>query len=115
MFSRTKYTPGVTDFMSLQYISLPGVSGIVAHVDIGGYDGDDSLYLTTPVGLEDILDNIHKSHIASLTKDVYAGKAEAIPSIEYFGGKLIDPEIALDIEGLTVSYDNHKNTYRLWS
>ncbi|KAK7745758.1 beta subunit of fatty acid synthetase [Diatrype stigma] len=65
--------------------------------------------------IKDILDNIHESHITSLTQDVYGGKAEAIPTIEYFGGKLIEPEIPLDIEGLTVSYDDQKNTYRLSS
>ncbi|RYP75527.1 hypothetical protein DL769_003814 [Monosporascus sp. CRB-8-3] len=65
--------------------------------------------------IKDILDSIHNSHIASLTRDVYGGNAEAIPVIEYFGGKLVDPEIPLDIEGLTVSYDNQKNTYRLSS
>ena len=36
---------------SSQYVTLPGVSGVVAHVEIGSYNNDDSLYLTTPVGL----------------------------------------------------------------
>ncbi|KZV76550.1 hypothetical protein PENSPDRAFT_747723 [Peniophora sp. CONT] len=31
-----------------EYVSLPGVRGVVAHVEIGGFDNDDSLYLTTP-------------------------------------------------------------------
>lgn len=65
--------------------------------------------------IKDILDGIHKAHIASLTQDVYQGKAESIPVIEYFGGKLIDAEIPHDIEGLTVSHDNAKETYRLSS
>src|SRR5690606_36270757 len=38
--------------------------------------------------------------------------ASKIHTIEYFGGKLIETEIPLDIEGLTVSIDAHKNTYR---
>lgn len=65
--------------------------------------------------IQDILDGIHDAHISYLTRDIYAGKAESIPTIEYFGGKLIDTEMPLDIEGLTVSYDQHKNTYRLSS
>lgn len=65
--------------------------------------------------IKDILDGIHKGHIANLLRDIYQGKEESIPTMEYFGGKLVDPEIPLDIEGLTVSYDNNKNTYRLSS
>ena len=65
--------------------------------------------------IKDILDGIHNAHIAGLTKDVYAD-AEPIPTVEYFGGRLSDPEIpADDVEGLTVSYDQDKNTYRLSS
>ncbi|KAI1394207.1 beta subunit of fatty acid synthase [Hypoxylon trugodes] len=65
--------------------------------------------------IKDILDGIHNAHISNLTRDVYGNKPESIPTIEYFGGKLINTEIPLDIEGLTVSYDQHKNTYRLSS
>ncbi|XXG94116.1 beta subunit of fatty acid synthetase [Hypoxylon texense] len=65
--------------------------------------------------IKEILDGIHDAHISYLTRDIYADKIETIPTIEYFGGKLIDPEMPLDIEGLTVSYDQHKNTYRLSS
>ncbi|KOS21665.1 Fatty acid synthase subunit beta [Escovopsis weberi] len=64
---------------------------------------------------KDILDNIHNAHIASLTRDYYNDDEGSIPSIEYFGGKLVESEIPLDVEGLTVSYDAHKNTYRLSS
>ncbi|KAI1764571.1 beta subunit of fatty acid synthase [Hypoxylon sp. FL1150] len=65
--------------------------------------------------IQEILDGIHDAHISYLTRDIYANMAESIPTIEYFGGKLIDTEMPLDIEGLTVSYDQHKNTYRLSS
>ncbi|KAK3324294.1 acyl transferase domain-containing protein [Cercophora scortea] len=65
--------------------------------------------------IKDILDGIHNAHIAGLTRDVYNNKTSLIPTVEYFGGKLIDSEIPLDIEGLTVVYDEHKNTYRLSS
>ncbi|KAL6898162.1 beta subunit of fatty acid synthase [Trichoderma evansii] len=65
--------------------------------------------------IQDILDNIHNAHIASLTKDLYNDDEASIPGTEYFGGKLVDAEIPLDVEGLTVSYDTHKNTYRLAS
>ncbi|KAL7933753.1 beta subunit of fatty acid synthase [Trichoderma chlorosporum] len=65
--------------------------------------------------IQDILDNIHNSHIASLTRDFYNNDEASIPATEYFGGKLVETEIPLDVEGLTVSYDTHKNTYRLSS
>lgn len=64
--------------------------------------------------IKDILDNIHNAHIAGLLRDVYGGKETSIPTIEYFGGKLVEAEIPVDdVEGLTVSYDTDKNTYRL--
>ncbi|KAK5998239.1 Fatty acid synthase subunit beta [Cladobotryum mycophilum] len=65
--------------------------------------------------IKEILDNIHNSHITSLTKDYYSGDESAIPTIEYFGGKLVESEIPIDVEGLTVGYDTQKNTYRLAS
>ncbi|PNY29863.1 Fatty acid synthase subunit beta [Tolypocladium capitatum] len=65
--------------------------------------------------IQDILDGIHKSHIASLTKDYYNDDESSIPAVEYFGGRLVESDIPLDVEGLTVSYDTHKNTYRLSS
>jgi len=65
--------------------------------------------------IKDILDGIHSGHIAMLTKDVYEGDETSIPTIEYFGGKLIETETPVDLEGLTVSEDNEKNTYRLSS
>ncbi|KAI0021548.1 beta subunit of fatty acid synthase [Xylariomycetidae sp. FL0641] len=70
-----------------------------------------SIKLDEPI--KDILDGIHNAHIASLTKDVYDGKAESIPTTEYFGGKLVETEMPEDIEGLTVSEDAEKSTYRL--
>ncbi|KZV70667.1 hypothetical protein PENSPDRAFT_752335 [Peniophora sp. CONT] len=33
------------------YVSEPDLHGLIAKIEIGGYDGDDALYLTTPVGL----------------------------------------------------------------
>ncbi|KAF4816661.1 Fatty acid synthase subunit beta [Colletotrichum siamense] len=65
--------------------------------------------------IKDILDGIHKTHVQYLTRDRYNGDAKSIPTIEYFGGKLIDTEVPVeDVDGLTVSYDDaHKNTYRL--
>lgn len=65
--------------------------------------------------IQSILDGIHLAHIDLLTKDYYGGDESKIPTIEYFGGKLVESEIPLDVEGLTVSYDTHKNTYRLSS
>lgn len=63
--------------------------------------------------IKDILDSIHDGHIEYLTKDIYEGDSSKIPTIEYFGGKLVDSEIPLDSEGVTVSYDSNKNTYRV--
>ncbi|KAI9901602.1 hypothetical protein N3K66_003419 [Trichothecium roseum] len=63
--------------------------------------------------IKDILDGIHETHISMLTKDFYGDDASSIPAIEYFGGKLVDSQIPLDIEGLTVSQDAEKNIYRL--
>ncbi|CAM1511185.1 Fc.00g086980.m01.CDS01 [Cosmosporella sp. VM-42] len=65
--------------------------------------------------IQSILDGIHNSHIDFLTRDLYTGIKASIPTTEYFGGKLVDSEIPLDVEGLTVSYDTTKNTYRLSS
>ncbi|KAK4456910.1 putative fatty acid synthase subunit beta [Cladorrhinum samala] len=65
--------------------------------------------------IKDILDGIHHGHIAGLTKDLYDGDASKIPTVEYFGGKLIESEIPLDVEGLTISVDVNKSTYRLSS
>ncbi|KAI1814482.1 fatty acid synthase beta subunit dehydratase [Poronia punctata] len=65
--------------------------------------------------IKDILDGIHNGHISMLTDDVYEGDASAIPTIEYFGGKLIETEAPVDLDGLVVSEDDQKNTYRLSS
>ncbi|KAK0715299.1 acyl transferase domain-containing protein [Lasiosphaeris hirsuta] len=65
--------------------------------------------------IKDILDGIHNGHIAGLTKDLYGGDASRIPVVEYFGGKLIESAIPLDVEGLTISLDVNKNTFRLSS
>ncbi|KFA62455.1 hypothetical protein S40285_05831 [Stachybotrys chlorohalonatus IBT 40285] len=65
--------------------------------------------------IKEILDGIHEGHIAMLKKDLYRNNDANIPTIEYLGGKLIETEIPLDVEGLTVNYDTHKNTYRLSS
>ncbi|KAJ2906352.1 putative fatty acid synthase beta subunit dehydratase protein [Zalerion maritima] len=64
--------------------------------------------------IQSIMDGIHHGHIAALTKDLYGGDESKIPTVEYFGGTLVDTEIPVDdVEGLTVAYDATKNTYRL--
>ncbi|KAL5624375.1 hypothetical protein BROUX41_004435 [Berkeleyomyces rouxiae] len=65
--------------------------------------------------IKDILDGVHEGHIKSLLQDSYEDDESTVPVVEYFGGNLIEPEIPLDIEGLTVAYDATKNTYRLSS
>ncbi|KAM3087622.1 beta subunit of fatty acid synthetase [Clarireedia jacksonii] len=63
--------------------------------------------------IKEILDGIHNAHIKGLTQDLYAGNESSIPVIEYFGGKLIETPEEVDVEGLTVSQDADKTTYRL--
>ncbi|PQE17936.1 fatty acid synthase beta subunit dehydratase protein [Rutstroemia sp. NJR-2017a WRK4] len=63
--------------------------------------------------IKEILDGIHNAHIKGLTQDLYAGDESSIPVIEYFGGKLIETPEELDVEGLTISQDTDKTTYRL--
>ncbi|KAI0974504.1 fatty acid synthase beta subunit dehydratase [Xylaria arbuscula] len=65
--------------------------------------------------IKDILDSIHNGHISRLTRDVYGDNGNSIPAIEYFGGKLIETETPSDLEGLVISEDEQKNTYRLSS
>ncbi|TVY91745.1 Fatty acid synthase subunit beta [Lachnellula willkommii] len=65
--------------------------------------------------VKEILDGVHDAHIKSLTRDVYGGQESSIPFIEYFGGKLIDTELEVDLEGLTISQDTNKTTFRIAS
>jgi fatty acid synthase subunit beta len=65
--------------------------------------------------IKEILDGVHNGHIKSLTQDIYNGDESSIPVLEYFGGKLIESDVEPDVEGLTVSQDNDKTTYRLSS
>ena len=64
--------------------------------------------------VKDILDGIHNDHIKGLTKDVYGGKQDTIPTIEYFGGQLMLEDAADDdMDGITTSRDNERVSYRL--
>jgi fatty acid synthase subunit beta len=63
--------------------------------------------------IKDILDGIHHAHIKGLTKDVYGGDESSVPTIEYFGGRLIETEPEVDVEGLIISPEEEKTTYRL--
>lgn len=65
--------------------------------------------------IKDILDGVHNGHIEALTRDYYNGDASSIPTVEYFGGKLIDHQAELEAEGMIVSEDTEKHTYRLSS
>lgn len=66
--------------------------------------------------IKDILDGIHNAHIEGLTRDLYGGEESSIPVIEYFGGELTDKDPEVDVaEGLTISQDTDKHTYRLSS
>ncbi|RDW77183.1 fatty acid synthase-like protein subunit beta [Coleophoma cylindrospora] len=63
--------------------------------------------------IKDILDGVHNAHIKGLTQDIYGGNESSIPVVEYFGGKLIESPTEVNVEGLTVSEDANKETYRL--
>ncbi|KAI9681414.1 MAG: beta subunit of fatty acid synthetase [Caeruleum heppii] len=63
--------------------------------------------------IKDILDGIHHDHIKGLLQDVYRGKDSAVPTVEYFGGKVIDNEDDPIVEGLRVSHESDKITYTL--
>ncbi|KAH8145050.1 uncharacterized protein LAJ45_10961 [Morchella importuna] len=66
--------------------------------------------------IKEILDGVHNAHIASLTKDLYNGDQAAIPVIEYFGGrKLTAAGDVEEVDGLTISSEANKVTYRLSS
>ena len=68
--------------------------------------------------IKDILDGIHNDHISALIRDVYDGKESNVPVVEYFGGKILpeaDDDTVGDIEGLTISQETQKTTYRLSS
>ena len=62
--------------------------------------------------IKEILDNIHQNHIEALTADFYSGDAKSIPTVEYFGGKLL-LENDEELEGVTISEDTNKITYRI--
>jgi fatty acid synthase subunit beta len=67
--------------------------------------------------VKDILDNIHSDHINFLVRDVYGGKEANVPVIEYFGGQPLrtEDEEEPEIDGLIVSEDATKTSYRLSS
>ena len=66
--------------------------------------------------IKDILDGIHNDHIKGLTQDIYGGDQSSIPEVEYFGGQLLlDSDDMLNMDGLTISQDKDKISYRLSS
>lgn len=63
--------------------------------------------------IKDILDGIHQDHIKGLLKDVYHGKDSDVPTIEYFGGEVIEDEEEPTVEGLRITPEATKTTYTL--
>ncbi|KAJ5975180.1 hypothetical protein N7481_008887 [Penicillium waksmanii] len=63
--------------------------------------------------VQDILDGVHNGHIAGLLRDVYGGDKSKIPVIEYFGGRLSNPDDEPELDGLTVSEEPNKLSFRL--
>ena len=68
--------------------------------------------------IKDILDGLHNEHIKELTKDVYDGRENAIPTLEYFGGHIVlDDTANEEVDGITTSKseDGSRVSYRLAS
>ena len=66
--------------------------------------------------IKDILDGIHNDHIKGLTQDRYGGNESHIPTVEYFGGRLLlDNDVEFDMDGLTTSDEGERISYRLSS
>ncbi|KAJ5611452.1 Fatty acid synthase subunit beta [Penicillium herquei] len=65
--------------------------------------------------VKDILDGVHHGHIAGLLRDVYGGDKSKIPVIEYFGGNMVNVEDEPEVEGLTISEEANKTSFRLSS
>ena len=66
--------------------------------------------------IKDILDTIHNDHIKGLTRDVYGNEESTIPVVEYFGGQLLlDDGLDEDANGITISQDEERVSYRLSS
>ena len=66
--------------------------------------------------IEQILNNIHEQHIKALKKDLYKGSEGSIPVIEYFGGQITEEATdVLEVDGLVISEEDAKITYRLSS
>ncbi|RKF77663.1 Fatty acid synthase subunit beta [Golovinomyces cichoracearum] len=65
--------------------------------------------------IKEILDGVHNGHIKALTRDIYGGKVEDIPVLEYFGGETNKEVSDEDFEGLVVSHDADRTKIRLSS
>ncbi|KAF1999609.1 beta subunit of fatty acid synthase [Amniculicola lignicola CBS 123094] len=65
--------------------------------------------------VKEILDGVHHNHIKFLLRDVYGGDESKVPTIEYFGSKLLGASEELEVDGLTVSQLENKIIYRLSS
>ncbi|KAL3448862.1 acyl transferase domain-containing protein [Aspergillus insuetus] len=72
-----------------------------------------STVIDEPVG--EILNSIHQGHINNLVRDAYGGDEATVPITEYFGGRFTEVLEELDTDGLTISEDANKVSYRLSS
>jgi fatty acid synthase subunit beta len=64
--------------------------------------------------VKDILDGVHHNHIKFLLRDVYGGDESKVPTIEYFGSKLLGSHgDVVEADGLTISQLESKVVYRL--
>ena len=65
--------------------------------------------------VKDILDGINDAHIKFLTRDCYENTESNVPTIEYFGGKLLNAAEDTTTDGLTETLVDDKLTYKLSS
>lgn len=65
--------------------------------------------------VKDILDGIHNEHIRMLTEDLYKGRDASIPTVEYFGGRIITPDTVEELDGVSVTHDGSRSHYKLLS
>ncbi|KAI1414020.1 fatty acid synthase beta subunit [Hypoxylon sp. FL1857] len=61
--------------------------------------------ITTEESIKEILDRVHEGHIKKLIHDVYGGDEEKIPTIEYFGDKMVGVtrDTRRTLEGVAIS------------
>ncbi|KAL9056394.1 MAG: hypothetical protein Q9162_002985 [Coniocarpon cinnabarinum] len=63
--------------------------------------------------VKEILDGVNSSHIKFLARDIYGDDEANIPTLEYFGGKLLNATDDITVDGLTETSTDDKLIYKL--